>query len=79
MTLSSRGLTRSRDKPKTLYLHTTVPMTTKLSRMVTDLNGQQPMLLHPWFESRGQEIACQTKMIISPRRPYLWLPDLTGV
>ena len=45
----SHGLVRSRDKLKSFYLNTTVPMATKLGRPVIYLDGILTIMSHDSF------------------------------
>ena len=72
------GLATSRGKLKPLYLPITVPMNTKLDRMVTNLGWLLTiMLIYPlitWFS----KIPWQTKNVICPLPQWLWLLNLAG-
>ena len=53
-------------------------MTTKLGRMVTNLEGPLPMLLNPLVMC-SCKLTRETKTIISPEPQCLWSPNWVGV
>ena len=66
MTFWSRGLTRSSDKPKPLYLNYHSGLAPKLGRLVTNLKGLLQIITINTLVTWSCKITCQTKTIISP-------------
>ena len=73
-----RGLVRSCDKLKWLYLYYHSPMTTNFCRMVNYLYGLLPMKSHGSLITWSCKIIWQTKIIISPLPQCLWPPTSAG-
>ena len=71
MTLWSRGRAASRDRLKHIST-ATVPMATKLGRMVTYRDWLLPIKSHGTLINWSWKITWQTKIIISPLLQFLW-------
>ena len=83
--LWSCGLSRLRDKLKSLYLHYHsgylshyISKTTKLGRMINNLDTLLPIKSHDPLITWSCDITRQTKTSISPVSACLWPPNLTG-
>ena len=76
--LESRGLAKSREKLKLLYLHHYVPIITKLDWMVTQLDRLLSKKLHDHVFTYSCKTTWQTKITTYPLSKCMWLPNLAG-